>query len=354
MPADRHHEGLMMSMSVRENTALTALERLGTARFVSRRREVEVVGAELDGLNVKAATLESPITSLSGGNQQKIVMARSLLSKPDIVLADEPTQGVDVGARAEIYRILREVSDNGVPVVVASSDAKELEGLCDRVIVLSRGHVVASLVGDEVTEERMIRAAVESTTHTREVAEATTSKRRISAAWRRRIEGDYAPGPDPRRRDGLSGRLHLHAERPLPAGVQHHLGDAPDQRPRLHRPRPDGRADDRRHRPVRRSAGRFSGGGRLVLPHRRRLRHGDGGRSRADGVARGRDRPGQRVADPVRQVHPCRRDPGDVHRPAGVQLPAARHLGRPDRPRRHRRHHHHGRAGARCRSSRSW
>ena len=93
-------------------------------------------------------------------------MARSLLSKPSILLADEPTQGVDVGARAEIYRILREVSDSGVPVIVASSDAKELEGLCDRVIVLSRGHVVSSLVGDEVTEERMIRAAVESTTHT--------------------------------------------------------------------------------------------------------------------------------------------------------------------------------------------
>ena len=118
-------------------------------------------------------------------------MARSLLAQPKILLADEPTQGVDVGARAEIYRILREVSGNGVPVIVASSDAKELEGLCDRVIVLSRGHVVASLDGDEVTEERMIRAAVESTTHTR--AEEARSKRRISPAWRRRLEGDYAP-----------------------------------------------------------------------------------------------------------------------------------------------------------------
>jgi ribose transport system ATP-binding protein len=192
MPADRHNEGLMMSMSVRENAAMTALDRLSTARFVSRRREVEVVGAELAGLNVKAATLESPVTSLSGGNQQKIVMARSLLSKPRIMLADEPTQGVDVGARAEIYRILREVSNNGVPVIVASSDAKELEGLCDRVIVLSRGHLVASLSGDDVTEERMIRAAVESTTHTR-TEEKKAEKRRVSPIWRRRLEGDYAP-----------------------------------------------------------------------------------------------------------------------------------------------------------------
>jgi ribose transport system ATP-binding protein len=192
LPADRHHEGLMMSLSVRENAALSALERLGPARFVSRRREVELVGAEVAGLAVKTASLESPVTSLSGGNQQKVVLARSLLSKPAILLADEPTQGVDVGARAEIYRILREVSGSGVPVVVASSDAKELEGLCDRVIVVSRGHVVASLSGSEVTEERMIRAAVESTTHTRTESERAAG-RRLSPRWRRKLEGDYAP-----------------------------------------------------------------------------------------------------------------------------------------------------------------
>ncbi|MFG1624179.1 ATP-binding cassette domain-containing protein [Kribbella sp. NPDC049227] len=192
LPADRHQEGLMMSLSVRENAALSALDRLGPSRFVNRRCEVELVGAEVAGLAVKTATLESPVTSLSGGNQQKVVLARSLLSKPAILLADEPTQGVDVGARAEIYRILREVSDSGVPVIVASSDAKELEGLCDRVIVLSRGHVVASLAGAEVTEERMVRAAVESTTHTR-TEEQRAAGHRLSPRWRRKLEGDYAP-----------------------------------------------------------------------------------------------------------------------------------------------------------------
>ncbi|MFI5707821.1 ATP-binding cassette domain-containing protein [Kribbella sp. NPDC051620] len=192
LPADRHHEGLMMSLSVRENAALSSLDRLGPSRFVSRRREVELVGAEVAGLAVKTASLEAPVTSLSGGNQQKVVLARSLLSKPAILLADEPTQGVDVGARAEIYRILREVSASGVPVIVASSDAKELEGLCDRVIVLSRGHLVASLTGPEVTEERMVRAAVESTTHTRTEAEPAVG-RRLAPRWRRKLEGDYAP-----------------------------------------------------------------------------------------------------------------------------------------------------------------
>jgi ribose transport system ATP-binding protein len=189
LPADRHHEGLMMTMTVRENAAVAALDRLRIGRFISRRREVEVVGAELGALDVRAGSMEAPVTALSGGNQQKVVMARALLSRPAILVADEPTQGVDVGARAEIYRILREVSLAGVPVVVASSDAKELEGLCDRVIVMSRGHVVANLSGDEVTEERMIRAAVESTTLTRERRAGAAR----SDALRRRLEGDYAP-----------------------------------------------------------------------------------------------------------------------------------------------------------------
>lgn len=192
LPADRHREGLMMTMSVRENAAVTALRRLRVGRLISRRREVQLVGAELGALNVKAPSLEAPVSTLSGGNQQKVVMARALLSQPAILVADEPTQGVDVGARVEIYRILREVSGSGVPVVVASTDAKELEGICDRVVVMSRGHVVATLSGEEVTEEHMIRAAVGSTTHKR-----AEEERRVrewgGASLRRRLEGDYAP-----------------------------------------------------------------------------------------------------------------------------------------------------------------
>src|SRR2546421_10205715 len=97
-------------------------------------------------------------------------MARSMLSEPAILVAAQPTQGVDVGAGAEIYRILREVASRGVPVVVSSSDTKELEGLCDRVIVMSRGHAVATLEGDAVTEERIVHAVISATTHTAEQA----------------------------------------------------------------------------------------------------------------------------------------------------------------------------------------
>ena len=168
MPADRLTEGLMVDLNVRENAAMTALDRLTVGPIVSRNREVAVVERELSELAVKAPSLEAPVSSLSGGNQQKIMMARAMLSEPAILVADEPTQGVDVGARAEIYRILREVAASGVPVVIASSDAKELEGLCDRVIVMSRGQAVATLEGDAVTEERIVHAAISATMHTAE------------------------------------------------------------------------------------------------------------------------------------------------------------------------------------------
>ena len=189
MPADRLSEGLMLDLNVRENTAITDLDRLKHWWFISRRREVSVVSRELSELDVKAPSLEAPVSALSGGNQQKVVMARAMLSEPEILVADEPTQGVDVGARAEIYRILREVAGRGVPVVVGSSDTKELEGLCDRVVVMSRGQAVATLEGKDVTEERMIHAAISATTHTAESAKRRAGRPRFA----RFIEGDYAP-----------------------------------------------------------------------------------------------------------------------------------------------------------------
>jgi ribose transport system ATP-binding protein len=190
MPADRLTEGLMLDLNVRENAAMTSLDRFAAGPFVSRQRELYAVERELTELAVKAPSLEAPVSSLSGGNQQKIVMARAMLSEPAILVADEPTQGVDVGARAEIYRILREVADRGVPVVVASTDTIELEGLCDRVIVMSRGHAVTTLDGDEVTEERMVHAAISATLTTTEQAARGPSRRSHVARF---IEGDYAP-----------------------------------------------------------------------------------------------------------------------------------------------------------------
>ncbi len=197
LPADRHADGLMMSLSVRENAAVSALKRFKGRLLLNRKRELAMIGDSLGSLSVKAASLDSGISSLSGGNQQKVMVARALLSEPILLLADEPTQGVDVGARAEIYGILRSVSASGVPVIIASSDSKELEGLCDTVIVISRGHVVDTLRGDDINEERMIRAAVNSTTRAVAIDSISDASDSIqssrSLALRRFLQGDYAP-----------------------------------------------------------------------------------------------------------------------------------------------------------------
>jgi ribose transport system ATP-binding protein len=141
-------------------------------------------------MDVKAPSMDADISALSGGNQQKIVMSRSLLADPILIIADEPTQGVDVGARSEIYNILRNTAKNGVPVIVNSSDAKELEGLCDRVYVMSRGHIVSTLEGADITEEKMVAAAVSSTRL------KTSAENELSAkALRRRriLRSDFLP-----------------------------------------------------------------------------------------------------------------------------------------------------------------
>jgi ribose transport system ATP-binding protein len=197
MPADRQREGVMMRMSVRENSALSSLKKFKLFGFLSRRKEVNEVHETLSSLSIKAPSLEAPVSALSGGNQQKVVMARALLSNPVMILADEPTQGVDVGARSELYDILRQASSEGIPVVVASSDAKELEGLCDTVYVLSRGQVVKTLQDGENREAAMIEAAVTSTTKVirieREQREQKLGNETFADKFRRFLRGDYAP-----------------------------------------------------------------------------------------------------------------------------------------------------------------
>jgi ribose transport system ATP-binding protein len=180
----------MMSLSVRENAAVNALNKLTSGIFVSRKKEINLVLASLQSIDVKAPSMDADVSALSGGNQQKIVMSRSLLSDPILIIADEPTQGVDVGARAEIYKILREVAESGIPVIVNSSDTKELEGLCDRVYVMSRGHIVSTLEGDEITETKMVAAAVSSTKL------KTTEESQLTEKTRRRLQilrSDFLP-----------------------------------------------------------------------------------------------------------------------------------------------------------------
>ncbi|MGO9420548.1 ABC transporter permease subunit, partial [Roseiarcus sp.] len=192
MPSDRLSEGLAGDLTVRENASMSALGSFASLGVVSRRREVDQVTSAFRSLAVKATSIESQVTSLSGGNQQKIVLARALLSDPGLIVADEPTQGVDVGARAEIYRILREITDSGKPVIVKCSDATELEGLCDKVIVLSRGRVVETLNGADVAEAKIVSAAV-SAEHHADSGGVGTGGGTGRTGWRHFLQADNAP-----------------------------------------------------------------------------------------------------------------------------------------------------------------
>ncbi len=192
MPSDRHEEGIIADLTVRENATFSALDQFSNMGILSRRKELGEVRQVFGSLSVKTPGLDAGILSLSGGNQQKVVMARALMSRPGFILADEPTQGVDVGARFEIYRILREVSQSGTPVIVNSSDAAELEGLCDVVIVMSRGRVAETLHGADVTEGRIVAAAVKAQSHVAGVGEATKAARSASGGLRQFIQSDNA------------------------------------------------------------------------------------------------------------------------------------------------------------------
>jgi ribose transport system ATP-binding protein len=198
LSADRHGEGLVMPLSVRENAALSSLSDYSRFGIVSRRKETRDIERQREEMDIRTASIATEITNLSGGNQQKVALARALLAHPAVVLADEPTQGVDAGARVEIYRKLREIADAGIPVIVCSSDALELEGLCDRIVVFSRGHVVEELTGSEVTEEGIARAIVTATTHREDESvqrRPASADGQVPFAQRLRdfARGDYAP-----------------------------------------------------------------------------------------------------------------------------------------------------------------
>jgi ribose transport system ATP-binding protein len=191
LPADRHGEGLLMKLSISENIALATLGDLARFGIMQPDTEARQVAEQFAALSIRAPSAAADVSSLSGGNQQKVALARSLLARPKVILADEPTQGIDVGARIGIYRILREVADAGTPVVIVSSDSLELAGLCDRVIVFSRGQVIGELAGDDVTEDKLAQLVVTSTALQRSRESAAGAGAR--AAFARFRKGDYAP-----------------------------------------------------------------------------------------------------------------------------------------------------------------
>jgi ribose transport system ATP-binding protein len=155
---DRKTEGLILNLSVRENVTLAGLERLSRFRIIERARETARVGDLTAQLRLKAAGPAVAARTLSGGNQQKVVLAKWLHTDAQVLILDEPTRGIDVGAKREIYRLLREIADQGAAILMISSELPEVIGVCDRVLVMHEGRVAGELPAD-TTEEAIMTLA---------------------------------------------------------------------------------------------------------------------------------------------------------------------------------------------------
>jgi erythritol transport system ATP-binding protein len=159
VPEDRQRDGLIPELSIRENIALSTEN--GT--FVSKEQELLRVRQVVLDLNIAARDIELPVTVLSGGNQQKVLIARCLMTSPSVLLLDEPTRGVDVGAKAEIYRILRALAAQGMSILFTSSEIEETRLLADRALVLCQGRISGDFMRSELTDEILFAAASPST-----------------------------------------------------------------------------------------------------------------------------------------------------------------------------------------------
>ncbi|MEM9585544.1 MAG: sugar ABC transporter ATP-binding protein [Pseudomonadota bacterium] len=155
---DRKAEGIIPDMSVRENLTLALLPKLKKGGQIDRARERKLVERYIEALGIKTANMEQPIRELSGGNQQKVLLARWLAIDPDVLILDEPTRGVDVGAKREIQAIIRDAVQNGVGVVLISSEFEEIVEGADRIIVLNEGRIVTELTNPGITEDALVRA----------------------------------------------------------------------------------------------------------------------------------------------------------------------------------------------------
>ena len=160
VPDDRRRFGLVIDMSVRENMTLPALERYSSKGIISRRAERKAAEEGVQKLNVKTHSVDARVGNLSGGNQQKVILAKWLALNPKVLILDEPTRGIDVGAKAEIYALLRALAKEGVAVIAISSDMEEVLGISDRVVVMHEGVLTGILERQDLNEEAIMRLAV--------------------------------------------------------------------------------------------------------------------------------------------------------------------------------------------------
>ena len=159
LPEDRKSLGLFMQLSAMENMSMNILSQNATAGVVDRRALTRLTRESIGSLNVKVSGPEGIVGGLSGGNQQKVLLARWLAIKPKVLILDEPTRGVDVGAKSEIYKIIHQLADSGTAVLCISSELAELVGICDRVMVMCEGRLTGEVTGDDITQEKILAYA---------------------------------------------------------------------------------------------------------------------------------------------------------------------------------------------------
>ena len=186
---DRHREGVFLNLTLRENFSIGFLPAISHFGVIDRADEAFRARKIAEDLRIRAASTESKLNELSGGNQQKALLGREIAAKPTVLLVDEPTKGVDIGARSEIYQRLRALADQGLAVLVSSSDGLELEGICDRVLIFARGRIVHELSGAEVTDAAITEANLTATVSRASKASASTQDRR----WRELAKSDHLP-----------------------------------------------------------------------------------------------------------------------------------------------------------------
>jgi rhamnose transport system ATP-binding protein len=163
VPEDRQQQGLVMEMTATRNATLTVLPQVQRFGFVSREKERQIAAQWTERMRLKGH-IDEPVNILSGGNQQKVVLAKWLATKPKMLIVDEPTRGVDVGAKSEVHRTLSQLAKNGMAIIMVSSDLPEVIGMADRVLVMHEGKLTAELPRSEATEEAIMFAATGQTT----------------------------------------------------------------------------------------------------------------------------------------------------------------------------------------------
>jgi rhamnose transport system ATP-binding protein len=159
VPEDRQHQGLLMPMSVSKNMSLPMLPQIAQLGWLRERRERAAAQDYVDQLRIVLRQVEQPVAELSGGNQQKVVLSKWLMTKPRLIILDEPTRGIDVGAKAEVHRLMGALTSQGIAILMISSELPEVLAMSDRVLVMREGRLVAELDRHELSAERVMAAA---------------------------------------------------------------------------------------------------------------------------------------------------------------------------------------------------